>query len=98
MSRDRRTQQQDRDYGYGLVSDEAGNPVPGLTFNDANQEHAVLQWQGAADGSLEQQFPLGSRLRILPNHACATAAQHQRYVVLPASGESIDCWERFNGW
>ena len=98
MSRDRGTQQQERDYGYGLVCDEAGKPVPQLAFNEANQEHGVLQWQGDAACALEQRFPLGSRLRILPNHACATGAQHERYVVLPASGESMQCWERFGGW
>jgi D-serine deaminase-like pyridoxal phosphate-dependent protein len=98
MSRDRGTQMQERDYGYGLVCDEAGTPVPQLAFNDANQEHGVLHWLGDAGVALEERFPLGSHLRILPNHACATGAQHERYVVLPAAGQSLQCWERFSGW
>jgi D-serine deaminase-like pyridoxal phosphate-dependent protein len=98
MSRDRGTQKQERDYGYGLVCDEAGTPVPQLAFNDANQEHGVLHWLGDAGVALEERFPLGSHLRILPNHACATGAQHERYVVLPAAGQSLQCWERFSGW
>ena len=97
MSRDRGTQAQARDYGYGLVCDETGEPVPQLAFDEANQEHGVLHWR-VGDGTLEQRFPIGSRLRILPNHACATAAQHERYIVLPSSGESVECWDRFGGW
>jgi D-serine deaminase-like pyridoxal phosphate-dependent protein len=98
MSRDRGTEKQARDYGYGLVCDEAGVPMPQLAFNDANQEHGVLHWQGDVGVVLEERFPLGSHLRILPNHACATGAQHERYVVLPIAGESLQSWERFGGW
>jgi D-serine deaminase-like pyridoxal phosphate-dependent protein len=36
-------------------------------------------------------------LRVLPNHACATAAQHGRYVVLE-QGRPVAEWERFGGW
>ncbi len=98
MSRDRGTQKQQHDYGYGLVCDEAGKPLPQLAFNDANQEHGILHWLGDAGVALEQRFPLGSHLRIMPNHACATGAQHERYVVLPTSGASLQRWERFGGW
>jgi D-serine deaminase-like pyridoxal phosphate-dependent protein len=37
-------------------------------------------------------LPVGTRLRVLPNHACATAAQHDRYQV----GDTT--WKRVNGW
>ena len=40
----------------------------------------------------------GTFLRILPNHACATAAQHDRYNVLPQDGGPIQTWPRFGGW
>jgi len=36
-------------------------------------------------------------LRILPNHACATAAQFDGYQVLTAAG-GLDYWPRFRGW
>ena len=98
MSRDRGTRKQDRDYGYGLVCDEAGKPVPQLAFNDANQEHGVLHWLGDTGVVLEERFPLGSHLRIMPNHACATGAQHERYLILPTAGESLESWERCGGW
>ena len=38
-----------------------------------------------------------SRLRILPNHACATAAQYDTYHVL-RQGQITACWERIRGW
>ncbi len=98
MSRDRGTQRQARDCGYGLVCDEDGVPIAHLSFNEANQEHGVLHWHGDPAVALEQRFPLGSRLRILPNHACATGAQFDHYVVLPSSGASPRRWERFSGW
>ena len=94
MSRDRGTQKQARDYGYGLVCDVEGKPIPDLAFNSANQEHGVLTWTGTRNVDIAQRFPIGSQLRILPNHACATAAQHSRYVVLPG----LETWRRFNGW
>jgi D-serine deaminase-like pyridoxal phosphate-dependent protein len=36
-------------------------------------------------------------LRILPNHACATAAQFDHYEVQMADGTQAR-WPRFNGW
>jgi D-serine deaminase-like pyridoxal phosphate-dependent protein len=84
------------DHGYGMVCDADGVPVPGLAFGKANQEHGVLQWSGVAD--ITQRFPVGTSLRILPNHACATAAAHQHYQVIPQDGTGWQTWERFNGW
>jgi D-serine deaminase-like pyridoxal phosphate-dependent protein len=99
MSRDRGTQAQAHDYGYGLVCDVAGRPIPGLVFEEANQEHGVLRWAGDDAGDLVDRFPPGSLLRILPNHACATAAQHEAYLVIPATPSApLQRWERFGGW
>ena len=94
MSRDRGTQKQPQDYGYGLVCDAEGQPIPELFFDSANQEHGVLTWTGDSGIDLAERFPIGSLLRILPNHACATAAQHEGYVVLP----DLRRWKRVNGW
>jgi D-serine deaminase-like pyridoxal phosphate-dependent protein len=96
MSRDRGTQAQARDYGYGAVCDVGGHPIPELAFADANQEHGVLHWIGNERVDLEQRFPVGAQLRILPNHACATAAQFDRYLVV--SSEGAKTWRRFSGW
>ena len=94
VSRDRGTQKQQKDFGYGLVCDAKGDPIPELSFDSANQEHGVLTWTGDKGVDLTERFPIGSLLRILPNHACATAAQHEGYVVLPG----FERWKRFNGW
>jgi D-serine deaminase-like pyridoxal phosphate-dependent protein len=98
MSRDRGTQKQACDYGYGLVCHDSGTPIPELIFNEANQEHGVLQWNGDDTRRIEERFPVGSRLRILPNHACATGAQHECYMALPSSGGVPQRWDRFHGW
>jgi D-serine deaminase-like pyridoxal phosphate-dependent protein len=38
-------------------------------------------------------------VRILPNHACATAAQHRHYDVIGPDGRSIvAAWPRIAGW
>lgn len=97
MSRDRGTQKQARDYGYGMVCDADGNAIAELAFNQANQEHGVLQWTGDIV-DLAARYPVGSSLRIVPNHACATGAQHPFYYVLPQEGGMPRKWERFSGW
>ena len=97
MSRDRGTQKQLRDFGYGAVCDVDGKPVETLAFDEANQEHGVLRWHGDGGVDLARVFPLGTPLRILPNHACATAAQFDRYSVLCEDG-GLREWSRFGGW
>ena len=50
--------------------------------------------------ALSQPCPhtVGTRVRILPNHACATGAQHVGYHVVDGGREVLERWERFNGW
>jgi D-serine deaminase-like pyridoxal phosphate-dependent protein len=97
MSRDRGTQAQKRDFGYGQVCTEAGEPIDGYVMDSANQEHGILCRSGAVDPQIAARFPVGTRLRILPNHACATGAQHPAYQALLAGGE-VETWPRFYGW
>ncbi|HEY0293749.1 MAG TPA: alanine racemase [Bordetella sp.] len=100
MSRDRGTARQAEDQGYGAVCDLAGRPIAGLKMRDANQEHGILAFD-AAQGSPDPQaaFPIGTLLRILPNHACATGAQHGAYQVVHGDSPHIDAvWPRFSGW
>lgn len=94
-SRDRGTQAQAVDQGYGLVADLDGRLVPGLIMTGASQEHGVLSTR---DGSPVPELPIGTRLRILPNHACATAAQHDRYHVVAGSTRVEATWTRHRGW
>lgn len=98
MSRDRGTANQAVDQGYGLVCDAAGHVLPDLVVIQANQEHGVIAVRDGSGGIMPD-LPLGTQLRILPNHACATAAQHQRYHVIPAQANAaLLTWERFGGW
>lgn len=98
MSRDRGTQKQEQDFGYGMVCDAAGNAIPELQFDQANQEHGVLHWTGDSSADITRRFPIGSQLRITPNHACATGAQHQKYYVIREDSNKLMAWERFGGW
>lgn len=98
MSRDRGTQSQQRDFGYGQVCTMAGEPLDGYLMVGANQEHGIIARSGDhPDPDIAARFPLGTRLRVLPNHACATAAQFPEYQVLADDG-SLQSWSRFYGW
>lgn len=97
MSRDRGTSKQPVDQGYGIVCDESGRPIEGLIVSDASQEHGIISHRSGDPARLPD-LPVGTRLRILPNHACATAAQYDRYSVLDGSDRIADTWERFSGW
>ncbi|XPG96419.1 DSD1 family PLP-dependent enzyme [Variovorax paradoxus NBRC 15149] len=97
MSRDRGTGKQQRDYGYGQVCTVDGVPIEGYLLSAANQEHGILSREGAADPDIAARFPAGTRLRILPNHACATGAQFPAYQALADDG-TVQTWERFHGW
>lgn len=98
MSRDRGTAAQGIDQGYGLVCDETGKVLPDLIVIKANQEHGIIARRPGSTAPLPD-LPLGTRLRILPNHACATAAQYGAYHVVPAApGADLKKWPRFGGW
>lgn len=50
------------------------------------------------DGTLPD-LAIGDRVRILPNHACATGAQHRRYNVVHGTSDVVTGeWQRFGGW
>ena len=97
MSRDRGTASQKIDHGYGMVCDLAGRPYPDLIMIQANQEHGVIALRPGASGSLPD-LPVGVRVRVLPNHACATSAQHAAYQVLGDKGAISAVWPRMRGW
>jgi D-serine deaminase-like pyridoxal phosphate-dependent protein len=97
MSRDRGTQKQKHDFGFGQVCTEDGQVIPGYIMSSANQEHGILGRVGMPDHGIAATFPLGTRLRILPNHACATGAQHPEYKAIGSDGQ-VQVWPRFYGW
>lgn len=97
LSRDRGTANQPVDQYYGVVCDPSGRPYPDLIMRHANQEHGVLELRPGSSARLPD-LPVGSLVRILPNHACATAAQHSHYNVM-LDGQLVAQWPRIPaGW
>lgn len=98
LSRDRGTAAQALDQGYGVVCDVDGNVMDDLIVVQANQEHGVIACRPGSGKSLPE-LSIGTQLRILPNHACATAAQHGSYNVLTNDERApLLVWPRFGGW
>ena len=98
LSRDRGTAAQRVDQGYGLVGDASGRLYADLVVVQASQEHGTLAIRSGSSEPLPE-LPLGSKVRILPNHACATGAQHENYhVVSGGLGEVEAVWPRMRGW
>jgi D-serine deaminase-like pyridoxal phosphate-dependent protein len=91
LSRDTGLPWKREEFGYGLVCDEAGKLIPGLRVTETNQEHGIVS------GPSCPALPAGSRLRILPIHACATAACFDSYTVL-REGRISGRLERCRGW
>lgn len=79
--------------GYGSLWDPAGRPL-GLSIASTNQEHGLVP---AAEADFER-LPIGTQVRIAPNHACMTAAAHERYHVVERGTEVLAVWARCNGW
>ena len=98
MSRDRGTQRHPVDQGYGLVCDIDGRPFADLIVEDASQEHGIIKVRPGS-GSTLPDLPIGAHVRILPNHACATGAQHDVYHVVESGSRAIAAtWPRLRGW
>jgi D-serine deaminase-like pyridoxal phosphate-dependent protein len=95
LSKDRSTEATPCDYGFGLALDLDGKPNLGhAVVRKAYQEHGVI----ALDSEHPIDLPIGSRLRIAPNHVCMTAAAHDRYFVVEGDTAVIAVWDRVNGW
>lgn len=98
MSQDRGTSKQALNQGYGIVCDIAGAPYADVIVAGANQEHGIVAVRPGSAGVLPE-LRLGDRVRILPNHACATSAQHQAYHVVRGASDIVEAqWQRFGGW
>jgi D-serine deaminase-like pyridoxal phosphate-dependent protein len=65
---------------------------------DANQEHGIIARRPGSTLGAPPTLPIGSQVRILPNHACATAAQFPCYQTLEGDQHLAVAWSRFYGW
>jgi D-serine deaminase-like pyridoxal phosphate-dependent protein len=101
LSKDRATAALDDDCGYGLVCNARTTElIPGLRVASVHQEHG----QVTGDGPVAfDDLPVGSKVRVLPNHVCMTAAAYDAYNVIDSDEgeggtEVIATWGRCNGW
>jgi D-serine deaminase-like pyridoxal phosphate-dependent protein len=75
-------------FGYGLVCDLDLNPLP-MRIVALSQEHGKI--------ATEMHVPVGTRLRILPNHSCLTSAMFETYQIVEG-GRVVDEWRPARGW
>jgi len=97
LSKDVSTRGSSFDAGFGLVCDaESGTVIPELYVASVSQEVGTLR---SRSGALRTQaYAPGQRLRVLPNHACYTAAAHGEYAVTEGGDRVVARWSRVNGW
>ena len=94
LSKDRSADRFRPEVGYGQLCHADGSIISNLFVTSVSQEHGHVQVRDASDYA---QFPVGSLMRILPIHACMTAAAYD-YFNLLENGEISARWDRVNGW
>jgi D-serine deaminase-like pyridoxal phosphate-dependent protein len=96
LSKDRSTQVTPHDAGYGEVWDLECRAING----DCHIDRAWQEHGSAVSGSPLpfDELEVGTKVRIAPNHACLTAAAHDRYYVIDGGTEIIAEWDRINFW
>ena len=96
LSKDISAQEFQPKVGYGTI---AHAPSKDMAVIECSQEHGFV---ASADPIPYGNMPIGTRVRILPNHACITAAAYDKYYVVDTDidgGKSIvDVYDRINGW
>jgi len=88
LSKDMGPDHIDPKFGYGLVCDLDLRPLP-MRIVALSQEHGKVV--------AEHPVPVGTRLRIIPNHSCLTAAMFDAYHVVER-GRIVDRWKPVRGW
>ena len=96
LSSDTSANEQTPGVGYGVVLDAAGRGLrDDLRVARVNQEHGMLE--GTEPPPFDE-LPIGTRLRVLPNHACITTAMFDRYHVTTDGRTVTEEWDRTNRW
>jgi len=94
LSKDQGALWLDPECGYGRVLDLEGRDL-GLRVTSVSQEHGVVRAREEEAASIDR-LPVGARVRILANHACLTAAQHDSFHVLEGD-RIVDRWAILRG-
>ena len=73
--------------GYGVVLSDAGTmtPAPDLRLDRLSEEHGWLEIPSSST------LDVGDRLRIVPNHACVTVANHSALHLVEGK-TVVDTW------
>jgi D-serine deaminase-like pyridoxal phosphate-dependent protein len=80
--------------GFGRVCGLDGEEVEGLHLVSLSQEHGIVTVTSPAGAG---RFPVGARLRIVPNHSCLAAACFDRYHAAE-DDRIVDEWRPVRGW
>ena len=88
LSKDTGPDHIDPQFGYGVVCDLAGRPIDARLVA-LSQEHGKI--------ATTERLPVGTRLRVVPNHSCLTAAMYDRYHVVEG-GRVVAEWRPIRGW
>jgi len=80
--------------GYGHVVDAKSAISLGLVIDGVSQEHGKIN---LTDPTWFERLPVGSQVRVFPNHACFTAAAYPGYHLIK-NGDLAGQWNRVNGW
>ncbi len=95
LSKDIGANQQMPGTGYGWLCDPLTLARLGpLVVDGVHQEHGTVS---VSDDVWFARLPVGSLVRILPNHACITCAAYEAYDVV-SGGDVVARWPRINGW
>ncbi len=78
---------------YGHLATVEGEPL-GLRVTTLSQEHG---WVRVADGAMLDRLPVGTRVRVLANHSCLTAAQFPEYAAVEET-RVVARWQNHRGW
>ena len=93
LSKDLGPTQIDPSFGYGLVCDENLERLP-IRVTSVSQEHGQLIGDQAIDFA---RFTVGTKLRIVPNHSCLTAAMYDVFHVIEKR-RVVNEWRPMRGW
>ncbi|HEY3056080.1 MAG TPA: alanine racemase [Thermoanaerobaculia bacterium] len=88
LSKDAGPDHVDPHFGYGIVCKLDLAPLP-MKLVALSQEHGKI--------ATMQPLPVGTQLRVVPNHSCLTAAMYERYHVVE-NGRVVDEWRPVRGW
>jgi D-serine deaminase-like pyridoxal phosphate-dependent protein len=79
--------------GFGRVVTPG---LEGYNVVKVSQEHGILEWKGEGQ---PPKLDIGTTVKIMPQHACLTAAAYPWYYIIEDDGETVvDVWVPWKGW